>query len=105
MKIGLLPLLALLYPVLDLNSTTERNAKSPEQEDLRIDFGIDAHYLPRPGVPGAARMIESNIKSVLRLVHELDSSLPVSKRLLETESGYNFAERLEQALSSSASVQ
>lgn len=76
-----------------------------QQEDLRIDFGLDAHYLPQPGVPGAARMIESNIKSLLRLVHELDSSLPVSRRLLETESGYNFAERLEQALHSSSTLQ
>ena len=45
-------------------------------------------------------MTESNIKSMLRLVHELDSALPVAKRKLETESGENFADRLQQVLSS-----
>jgi hypothetical protein len=69
------------------------------QEDLRIDFGLDSHYLPESEVPGVARLTESNIKSLLRLVHELDSQLPVLKRKLETESGENFADRLQQALS------
>jgi len=74
-----------------------------EQEDLRIDFGIDGHYLPRPDLTGSGRMTESNIKSMLRLVHELDSALPVAKRKLETESGENFADRLQQVLSGSRS--
>jgi hypothetical protein len=72
-----------------------------EQEDLRIDFGLDCHYLPRPELTGSGRMTESNIKSMLRLVHELDSALPVAKRKLETESGENFADRLQQVLSGS----
>jgi len=79
--------------------------QATEQEDLRIDFGVDSHYLPRADVPGAGRLIESNIKSLLRLVHELDSSLPALKRRLETESGENFADRLEQALMSSGRLQ
>ncbi len=74
-----------------------------EQEDLRIDFGVDSHYLPRPDLIGSGRMTESNIKSMLRLVHELDSTLPVAKRKLETESGENFADRLQQVLSGSRS--
>jgi hypothetical protein len=74
-----------------------------EQEDLRIDFGVDSHYLPRPDITGSGRMTESNIKSMLRLVHELDSTLPVAKRKLETESGENFADRLQQMLSGSRS--
>jgi hypothetical protein len=74
-----------------------------EQEDLRIDFGVDSHYLPRPELIGSGRMTESNIKSMLRLVHELDSTLPVSKRKLETESGENFADQLQQVLSDSRS--
>ncbi len=74
-----------------------------EQEDLRIDFGVDSHYLPRPDLTGSGRMTESNIKSMLRLVHELDSTLPVAKRKLETESGENFADRLQQVLSGSRS--
>ena len=73
-----------------------------DQEDLRIEFGPDAHYLPSANVPGSTRLIESNIKSLLRVVHEIDSSLAVAKRRLETESGENFAERLQHVLSGSA---
>lgn len=76
-----------------------------EQEDLRIDFGVDAHYLPRSGVEGGARLTESNIKSLLRLVHELETSLPVQKRKLETESGENFAIRLQQVLTATGGLQ
>ena len=78
----------------EFDNGTERQAG--EQEDLRIDFGVDSRYLPRLDLPGSARMTESNIKSMLRLVHELDSALPVAKRKLETESGENFADRLQQ---------
>ena len=83
----------------EFDNGTERSAG--EQEDLRIDFGVDSHYLPRPELTGSARMTESNIKSMLRLVHELDSALPVAKRKLETESGENFADRLQQVLTGS----
>ena len=69
-----------------------------DQEDLRIDFGVDAHYLPQPEIPGSARLVESNIKSLLRFVHEVENSLPVRKRALSTESGENFAERLQRLL-------
>ena len=68
------------------------------QEDLRIDFGVDSNFLPQPDVPGSATFIESNIKSLLRLVHEVESTLPVAKRRLETESGQNFADRLQNVL-------
>jgi hypothetical protein len=79
---------------------TERETGA--QEDLRIDFGVDSHYLPGENAPGGARMAESNIKSLLRLVHELESTLPVANRSLETESGENFATRLQQVLTTSA---
>jgi hypothetical protein len=74
-----------------------------EQEDLRIDFGPDTHFLPQPGILGSAKLVESNIRSLLRLVHELDSSLSVEKRSLETESGENFADRLQELLTLGAS--
>lgn len=83
----------------DFDNGTERILG--EQEDLRIDFGVDSHYLPRQDLTGSGRMTESNIKSMLRLVHELDSTLPVARRKLETESGENFADRLQQVLSGS----
>ncbi|MDQ2713024.1 MAG: hypothetical protein M3Y24_12490 [Acidobacteriota bacterium] len=69
-----------------------------KQEELRIDFGVDSHFMPQPEISGSARMVESNIKSLLRLVHELDSTLPVAKRRLETESGENFAHRLQEVM-------
>lgn len=78
---------------------------SADQEDLRIDFGVDTNYLPRADVPGNPRMIQSNIRSLLRLVHELDSALPVERRNLQTESGENFADRLEQVLLAEPHVQ
>ena len=76
----------------------------PAQEDLRIDFGVDAHYLPQPEVPGSARLVESNIKSLLRLVHEMENSLPVRRRVLSTESGENFADRLQRSLANGKTV-
>jgi hypothetical protein len=69
-----------------------------DQEDLRVDFGVDAHFLPAEQIAGGKNLIASNIRSLLRLVHELDSTLPVRKRRLETESGENFADRLQHAL-------
>jgi hypothetical protein len=75
------------------------------QEDLRIDFGVDTHYIPDAEIPGGGKLIESNIKGLLRLVHELDSSLDLRKRQLQTESGENFAERLQQALAASTRIQ
>ena len=72
------------------------------QEDLRIDFGVDTNFLPQPDLPGNARFIESNIKSLLRLVHEIESTLPIERRKLETETGANFADRLQEVLKSAA---
>jgi hypothetical protein len=68
------------------------------QEDLRIEFGVDTNFLPNPAVPGSTTFTESNIKSLLRLVHEIESALPVARRKLETESGENFADRLQGVL-------
>jgi hypothetical protein len=80
----------------DFNSGTE-------QEDLRIDFGVDSRYLPNE-LPGSARLVESNVKSLLRLVHEIDSALPIEARLLQSESGENFAERLQLSLRAAGSL-
>lgn len=81
------------------------DAEIDQQEDLRIDFGVDSRFLPDLELPGSGRMIESNIRSLLRLVHEIESVLPVSRRVLETESGENFAERLQGALEAAGRVQ
>lgn len=78
----------------------EFDEHNDQVEDLRIDFGVDIHFLPQPEIQGSARLVESNIKSLLRLVHELDSTLALEKRRLETESGENFALRLQEVLTS-----
>lgn len=67
-------------------------------EDLRIDFGVDSHFLPASEVPASTTLIQSNIKSLLHLVHEIESVLPIARRRLETESGENFADRLQTLL-------
>jgi hypothetical protein len=86
----------------EFDNGTERG--TAEQEDLRIDFGVDSHYVPPLDVAGGATLIESNVRSLLRLVHDIENALPVEKRLLETESGGNFAERLQQVLQASGSL-
>lgn len=68
-------------------------------ENLRIDFGIDANFLPQPGYPDSLVMVRSNIRSLLHLVHTLDDALAVGRRRLWSESGENFADRLQSALS------
>lgn len=68
-------------------------------ENLRVEFGIDALFLPQPDVPGSLRMVQSNIKSLLKLVHDLDDRLGAERRQLWSESGENFPEKLQQALS------
>jgi hypothetical protein len=76
-----------------------------DQEDdahLVIEFGIDAYFLPQPELPDSVRMIQSNIKSLLKLVHDLDDALPVENRRLWSESGENFPEKLHLALLSAA---
>ena len=69
-----------------------------EGEHLVIEFGIDAHFLPQPEIPNSLRMVESNIKSLLKLVHDLDDALPVETRRLWSESGENFSEKLQNQL-------
>ena len=86
----------------EFDNGTEQSAR--EQEDFRIDFGVDSHFLPRTDIAGSAKLTESNIKSLLRLVHEWERVLPVEMRKLETESGENFADRLQRMLTASGGV-
>lgn len=86
----------------EFESGTERLER--EQEDLRIDFGVDSNFLPRPDVAGSPKLIESNIRSLLRVVHDLEHTLPIEKRRLETESGENFADRLSRVLTAADQV-
>jgi hypothetical protein len=72
--------------------------ESDGEDNLRIEFGIDAHFLPQPELPDHLFMVRSNVRSLLHLVHELDQRLATADRRLWTESRENFAERLQAAL-------
>jgi hypothetical protein len=66
-------------------------------DNLRLELGPDSLFVPEPEIPGSPVPIQANIKSLLRLVHDLDQAFPVNRRRLWTESGENFAERLQAA--------
>jgi hypothetical protein len=67
-------------------------------DQLRIEFGLDARFLPTPGVEGALRIGQSNIRSLLHLVEEIDRVMKPERRTLWSESGANFADVLRQLL-------
>ena len=68
------------------------------QDHLRIDFGLDTRFLPIPDVPDSLKMQQSNLRSLLHLVQEIEKKLPLSRRQLWSESGANFAELLKKSL-------
>jgi hypothetical protein len=67
-------------------------------DHLRIEFGPDALFLPMPDIEGGLRMSQSNLKSLLHLVGDLERALHLERRQVWSESGANFAEVLNQAL-------
>jgi hypothetical protein len=67
-------------------------------DDLRVELGPDSCYLPDPSEPSASRKVQSNLRSLLRLSRELVEALPVERRLLWTESGDDFSERIRSML-------
>jgi len=67
-------------------------------DQLRIEFGPDARFLPVEGVAGSLRMGQSNLRSLLHLTGELEKGLDLERRQLWSESGANFADVVKQAL-------
>jgi hypothetical protein len=67
-------------------------------DHLRIDFGLDSKFLPSEEIEGSLRIQQSNLRSLLYLVGEIEKALPLERRHLWSESGANFAEVVEQAL-------
>src|SRR5882724_3997664 len=51
-------------------------------DHLRIEFGIDTHFLPQPDVEGSARFVQSNVQSMLSLVGQIDEALDLERRQL-----------------------
>jgi hypothetical protein len=74
--------------------------KGDHQDHLRIEFGPDSHFLPVQDVEGSLRMGQSNLKSLLHLVGDLERTLDIETRQVWSESGANFAQVLQQALGS-----
>jgi hypothetical protein len=71
-----------------------------EGDHLRIEFGVDSRFLPQPGIEGSLRMVQSNVRSLLHLVGEIDGAFDLERRQLWSESGVNFAEVLTQSVGS-----
>jgi hypothetical protein len=69
-------------------------------DHIRISFGIEDQFLPPEDDAGGIPMVRGNVQSLLRLVHDLDERLQVARRLLWSESGENFAEKLQAAVGS-----
>lgn len=67
-------------------------------DHLRIEFGLDSRFLPMEGVEGSLRMGQSNLRSLLHLVSDIERALPVEKRRMWSESGVNFAEVLAETV-------
>jgi hypothetical protein len=75
--------------------------ESEENDHLRIDFGLDVSFLPQAEFPNNAFMAQSNIRSLLHLAGELDRNLNVESKRLWSDSGENFAGRLQWAVGTS----
>lgn len=67
-------------------------------DHLRIDFGPETRFLPAPQIEGGLRMGQSNLTSLVHLVHEIEGSLKLERRQLWSESGMNPADAIAQAL-------
>jgi hypothetical protein len=84
-----------------LTPFTSRRPKarhSGGDEQIRLECGLEVWFLPSSEEPGVARMIQSNIRSLLRLAHDLDGALAAERRTLWSESGHSFVEHLQRAL-------
>lgn len=67
-------------------------------DHLRIDFGLESLFVPDSHIEGGLRMGQSNLKSLVHFVHEIERALPLERRQLWSESGENPAELITRAL-------
>jgi hypothetical protein len=73
--------------------------ENPTTDHVRIEFGLETQFLPLPDDDRSLRASEANLKSLTHLVRDVASALPVERQHLWSESGINFAEKLEAAVS------
>lgn len=71
------------------------------RDHLRIEFGLEHHFLPQPGDPLSLRAAQANLQSLMKLVRDIEEAFPLELRHLWSESGVNFADRLNQLYQSS----
>ena len=69
-----------------------------ELNHIRADLGLDATFLPDLSIEGSLRMGESNLRSLLHFVGELERAIPLESRRLWSESGSSFAGTLVESL-------
>jgi hypothetical protein len=67
------------------------------KDHLRLELGPESDFLPVAGAPQAQRKAQSNLVGIVRLAHDLEQEMPVERRSLWSESGENFADRLDDA--------
>lgn len=67
-------------------------------DHLRVDFGLDSQFIPDPEIEGGLRMGQSNLKSLVHFVHEVERALAIDRRQLWSESGTSPAEAIAKAL-------
>jgi hypothetical protein len=68
-------------------------------DQIRLDFGHDARYLPDASAEGGLKAGESNLRSLVHLVHEIEKILPMERRQLWSDSGESPAELISRSLS------
>ncbi|MCS7023470.1 MAG: hypothetical protein NZV14_01620 [Bryobacteraceae bacterium] len=76
----------------------------PEYENdtgdhVRIEFGPEDPFLPARNEPVSVRVAQTNLRSLMKLVQDIEAQVPVEKRLLWSESGENFAEKIARWMS------
>jgi hypothetical protein len=67
-------------------------------DQLRIDLGVEDFFLPFANDSRGVRAAQANLQSLTRLVKEIEERITLEKKLLWSESGINFAEKLERIM-------
>lgn len=71
-------------------------------EHMRIEFGLEDPFLPARNEAISVRVAQANLRSLTKLVQDIEKRLPIEKRVLWSESGQNFAERVSRLLAGDA---
>lgn len=68
-------------------------------DHIRIELGLEAQFLPIAGNNKSLRASQANLRSLTHLIQDVAAALPVERQHLWSESGANFAMKLEAAVS------